>query len=81
MEPTIKDRQEILVSSLPFLISKPKVGEMVAFKEDNKTIIKRIQKTDGRRFFVLGDNKNDSKEFGWIEKEKIIGKVIYILKQ
>lgn len=81
MEPTIKNGQEILVSSLPFLFSKPKVGDMVAFKDSGKWIVKRIKDVKGNQYLVVGDNKSDSKKFGWIERGKIIGKVIYILMQ
>lgn len=79
MEPTIKNNQEILVSSLPLLFFKPKVGDMIAFNDLDKWIVKRIKEVNGEKFLVEGDNKKDSKEFGWIEKEKIIGKVIYII--
>ena len=77
MMPTLKPGQEILVSSLPYLFVDPKVGEIIAFKEGNKFIVKRIKKAENGKFLVQGDNKNDSKNFGWIEKKNIIGKVIY----
>lgn len=80
MQPLLNPGQEIVVSKIPYFFGNPKKGDLVAFKEANKTIIKRIQKIDGRRFFVSGDNKRDSKEFGWIEREKIIGRVIYIFR-
>lgn len=79
MLPFLSPGQAIIVSNIPYFFGKPKKGDLIAFKENNKTIIKRIQKTHNRRFFVLGDNKQDSKKFGWIDEGKIIGKVIYIL--
>lgn len=78
MEPTIKNNQIILASSIPFFFRKPKVGEVVVLKK-NKFIIKRIKKIDKDRFFVEGDNEKestDSRNFGWISKSKIVGKVI-----
>lgn len=80
MQPLLDPGQEIIVSNIPYFFRSPKKGDLIAFKENNKTIIKRIQKTHDRRFFVLGDNKQDSKKFGSIPKNKIIGKVIYIFK-
>ncbi len=77
MEPNLKEGQEILVSSLPYFFREPKVGEVIAFKNGDKFIVKRIRKVLGERLQVKGDNKGDSKDFGWIEREKIIGKVIY----
>lgn len=78
MEPTLKEGQEILVSSLPYLFTGPKVGQIIAFKQGDKFIVKRIKKVIGDRLWVLGDNKNDSTDFGWIERKRIIGKVIYL---
>lgn len=77
MMPILKPGQEILVSSLPYLFSKPKEGQIVAFKEGKKFIVKRIKMVAENKILVSGDNSNDSKEFGWIGREKIIGKVIY----
>jgi signal peptidase I len=79
MQPLLNPGQEIIVSKIPYFFGKPKKGDLVAFKEENRIIIKRIQKTHDRRFFVLGDNKKDSKEFGWVDSRRILGKVIYIL--
>lgn len=79
MESTIKNNQEILVSFLPYLFFDPKVGEIIAFKDLEKVIVKRIKKIKDRKYLVSGDNKKDSKDYGWIEKETIIGKVIYIV--
>lgn len=87
MLPTLKPGQDILVLCWFF---KLKLGDLVAFKKDGKEMIKRIQKTDdspgeasakrGRRIFVIGDNERestDSRNFGWIDKKDIIGKVIW----
>lgn len=78
MMPTLIPNQQILVSSLPFLIFKPEVGDIVAFKDEGKFIVKRVKKVVGGSLQVLGDNKKDSKEYGWIKKERILGKVIHI---
>lgn len=78
MEPLLKPGQEILVSSLPYLLFRPKAGEIIAFKEGNKFVVKRIKKAENGKFLVEGDNKKDSKDYGWINKKSIIGKVIYV---
>lgn len=84
MEPTIKQGQSVLVSAIPYLFSRPKIDDVVAFKKKRKVFIKRITKidpsADGEKYFVKGDNENDSmdsRQFGWIERKEIIGKVIY----
>ena len=113
MEPTLLHGQTILVSNIPFLFLKPKIGDIVVIKnkhptrhsgersdsrissqsvkpigrfwpsqndgDNNKYLVKRITKVDGEKYFVSGDNKNDSldsREFGWISKGDILGKVI-----
>lgn len=43
-------------------------------------ILKRVKKIKGGNYFVLGDNlkeSTDSRVFGWIKKNEIIGKVIF----
>ena len=81
MIPTLKPGREILVSSLPYLFFRPKVGDIIAFslarRDFSNFIVKRIKEVAGDKFLVQGDNKDDSKDFGWVEKKRIVGKVIY----
>ena len=81
MEPTIKNDSFVLVSGIPYLFSKPKVNDIVAFRYEGKIFIKRIKAINKDKFFLTGDNSNDSldsKKIGLIDKENIIGKVIKI---
>ena len=84
MEPAILDGQSVLASNIPYIISKPKIGDVIAFNKKGKIFIKRIVKinlsADGDKYFVAGDNKKDSldsKKFGWIDRKQIVGKVIW----
>jgi signal peptidase I len=81
MEPLIKNGNTVLVSNIFYLFKNPKVGDVVAFKNLNgKILIKRITKKENKKFFIEGDNKKDSldsKSFGMISGDKILGKVIY----
>lgn len=79
MLPTLKPSQEIIISSLPYFFSEPKTGDLVAFKSEGQYIIKRIKFTKSDEYKVEGDNKTDSRDYGWINKNSIIGKVVYIL--
>ncbi|QQG43004.1 MAG: S26 family signal peptidase [Candidatus Daviesbacteria bacterium] len=77
MLPTLKPGQDILIFSW---FINPKAGDIVAIKMGGKEIIKRIQSLDDRLIFVMGDNEKmstDSRHFGPIKKEEIIGQVIW----
>ncbi len=54
MAPRLKGGQLIFASSLP----KPSVQRVVIARHEGKEIIKRIQKIEGSKFFLVGDNKN-----------------------
>lgn len=78
MEPTLKHNQTVIVSSIPYFFSKPKIGDIVILQHE-RYIIKRISKIKQEKIFVEGDNakeSTDSRNFGWIDKKEILGKVI-----
>lgn len=76
MSPKINEGREVLVSSIPYLFSEPKIGDVVAFWHFDKVFIKRIKKVQRGNFLMEGDNISDSLKIGWISKKDIIGKVI-----
>lgn len=81
MFPTLKPGQNVLVFTWRYFFSHPKIGDIVVIKKNGKSIVKRIQKYDGRGVFVIGDNKKestDSRSFGEISKSEIVGKVIFV---
>lgn len=83
MEPSIKNGSIVIISSVPYFLKKPKIGEIVVFENPStssgqgKMFVKRIKKVNGNKFYVEGDNKSDSLEIGWIENNRIIGKVLF----
>ena len=82
MEPTIKNEEEVLVSNFCYWFKKPKIGDIVAFRDSGQILIKRITEISEGKYFLSGDNQRDSldsRKLGLIAKQKIIGKIIYKL--
>lgn len=77
MLPTLKRGDNVLVLCWFFKLEK---GDLVAVKKQGRDMIKRVKALKEGEVFVLGDNEKvsiDSREFGWIKKEEVIGKVIW----
>lgn len=81
MQPTIRFGQEVLISSLPYMLRKPIIGDIIVFKKHKKIYIKRITAIASENAYVVGgDNKHDSRDsklFGEVKKKEILGKLIY----
>ena len=82
MRPTLLPGQKVLVNRLNYIFLKPKIGDIVVVKspEDGRMVIKRIDKVEDGKYFVVGDNlkkSTDSRVFGAVSKSAIIGKVIH----
>jgi len=82
MEPTLKSGDYVFVNKLAYVFGDPSKGDVVVLihpEEKNKFLIKRISLvTSSDEYFVVGDNKGfsqDSRHFGPIKKELIVGKV------
>ena len=78
MLPTLKPGQDVLVWCW---FINPKVGDIVVVNHDGKEMVKRIRLSVDRHIVVMGDNERestDSRNFGPIERSKIVGKVIFI---
>lgn len=79
MQPTYNDNDNVLVSSLPLLLSSAKKGDVVVFEKFNHLYVKRVGNIKERKYFLVGDNKSDSvdsRRFGEVNREQIKGKVI-----
>jgi signal peptidase I len=80
MEPAIKNGENVLVSNIFYWFKKPEIGDIVAFRDTEQILIKRITKISAGEYFLTGDNQKDSldsRKLGLIKRKEIIGKVIY----
>lgn len=82
MEPLLLHGDKILTTNLFYLFKSPQINDIVVFRNDDRVFVKRIKKIKDDKYFVSGDNQNDSldsKDFGEIFKIQILGKFIYKL--
>jgi nickel-type superoxide dismutase maturation protease len=86
LSPTIREGDFVLVSKIPFLLNSPRAGDVIVFNHPiYGTLIKRIDQAlqGGASFFVLGSDEFsvDSRQFGPIGKDTLIGKVIWHIRR
>lgn len=80
MAPNFVEGERVVAAKLFF--STLKQGDVVILQDPRtkKPIIKRLKEVKNNACFVLGDNakeSTDSRNFGWIDKQLVVGKVIY----
>ena len=76
MEPVFKEGSFLVASSVPLLFAQSKVGDIILFDSEGKTILKKIVKFENGKYFVEGENKLDDKKSPPVPRSKILGKVI-----
>lgn len=79
MMPVLKPNDKIVISSLPYFFSQPKVGDVILLRYNGKILVKRIAEISNAKLLVVGDNKKDSLKTNPIERNDILGKVILSL--
>ena len=82
MQPILKNGDIVLVSNLLYLFKEPQINDIVAFKFNNKIVVKRISQIKDKQYFLMGDNLNDSldsRKIGFISRKNILGKVFKII--
>lgn len=81
MKPFFEPGDRLRVSIVAYKLRRPRVGDAVVIRDPRtgRLVLKRIKRLEGAGYFVLGDNpavSTDSREFGIVYKDEIIGKVI-----
>ncbi|GAC1391424.1 MAG: hypothetical protein NVSMB46_03930 [Candidatus Saccharimonadales bacterium] len=59
---------------------KIKPGQVVIFNFDGRENIKRIEKVENGKIFVMGDHVKaslDSRQYGWLPKNVVVAKVVW----
>lgn len=78
MEPALKNGQKILVDKNAYIKKKIAEGDIVLVEfAANKYVVKRVSDVREGHVYLVGDNANsiDSRAYGWVEKNKVVGKV------
>ncbi len=75
----------VMISKIPFLFVPPSPGDIIAFRQPGYgLLIKRIQQiTPDGELIVVGSHPEsvDSRVFGPIKKENILGKVFWHIQK
>jgi hypothetical protein len=75
MAPKLRPGQWILATPL---FKRLRPGQVVIVEQNNKELIKRIERIEDNKVFVIGDNLQrsiDSRQFGWLDRSAVIAKV------
>ena len=86
LSPEYQEGDFVLVVKIPFFLRRLKVGDVVVFKHPYYgTMVKKVESLapDGGQFFVVGTHPDstDSRQFGTIHKEDLVGKVLWHFKK
>ena len=77
MSPKLEAGKLILATQF-FQVLHP--GQVVIVEHAGKQKVKRIERIEDNKLFVVGDNlqfSTDSRHFGWLEINQIVAKVIW----
>lgn len=77
MSPSLDDGDVVMVNR-----RFPRIGEIALAKQGGKEVIKRVQRIEGGKYYLVGDNSDestDSRHYGNIAKSDILGTIMIVL--
>jgi signal peptidase I len=85
LAPAYQDGDFVVVSKIPFFLGMIRCGDIIVFKNSEYgTMIKKVDRITpgGDEIYVVGTHENsvDSRRFGAISKQAVVGKVIWHIK-
>jgi hypothetical protein len=76
MAPKLMPGQLVVATSL---FRKLHPGQVVIIRRNNRELVKRIERIEKNKVFVIGDNlaaSTDSRQFGWLDYRYVVALVI-----
>ena len=85
LSPSFHEGDYVLIAKSPFLLRSLHSGEVIVFRHPSYGVmIKRIERLspDGNEIYVLGTHpeSTDSRQFGPVRREDVVGKVLWRIK-
>jgi signal peptidase I len=82
LSPDYQERDYVLITKFPFFLGSLRRGDVVVFRHPlYGMMIKKVSRVagDGKEIYVVGTHENsvDSRQFGAVRKDALIGKVIW----
>lgn len=82
MEPTLDEGSYVIVNRWAYRRRTPREGDIVVLRHprEDRYLVKRVQHVEGDRCFVMGDRDQgsvDSRTFGSVARDLIVGKVVF----
>ncbi len=87
MEPALRAGDYVLVNRWAYVFSSPREGEVIVLRDPERAerfLVKRIAAVGEGGIVVAGDNKKysrDSRKFGPVIRELLVGKVMVTVKR
>ncbi len=86
MLPNFEEGDFVLIEKFSYSLGKPRENDVVVLRHPHskKYLLKRVAKTINGTIFVEGDNKAesvDSRQFGPISRNNVVGKVLVHIRK